>query len=621
MRLPWPYTIYSDCLEFDINTTMQTYEHTFTMAHSSDYYASVCFESGAEDNNVFIDNVELIYNDNNIVLNGDFENGFNSWQYYIDNSIAAEIIVIDYNKEFKSFISNGGSEMWHVHLRQDGILLKKGHTYIMKFDAKSELPRSIYAMIEQNGEPWTNYSNSLVFNLSKDFKIFQHEFTMSSADDNESSICIEFGTQPVDVVIDNVELIEKSTNMINVFFTGTTGSIDNESFLSKELNISLERELTTSEDPIQVQLNLSGNATKNVDYNLSNEIITFTPGGIKEKKVYLNVYDDYYIDSDPYENILVELEVLTGAGAVDYKHVYNHVIIDNDNPAGVPPLRKNNNITTPYFGKPTSLDVAVFGQEPVHETEADYFNTFSTLYFKNNLHITATGTAYHGAAYTKDKFQKNCENKDFLWVSCHGNDGFFCLDNGTGVNVRGVAPNNVILAGDIKFLVSQSCFMLFTGNKPPHDATGYLGAFKGAHAILGHISKGITFLDPYCNKIPQTFMDKWTDVIMNYGIYPAWRDAQFEVCYDFANIPIAPGVVFTIGAMKGQFDKPVHYWGWEEKYYNLYNGAAFLNATDKTNHPAVGEVLQYDPNLGYPNKIGHKWAEKGTPSYGGLVIW
>jgi len=189
-------------------------------------------------------------------------------------------------------------------------------------------------------------------------------------------------------------------------------------------------------------------------------------------------------------------------------------------------------------------------------------------------------------------------------------------------NIRGKTPNNAWLAGDIKFLVSQSCYLLFTGNKPPHDATGYIPAFKGGHAIIGHVAPGFTFLDPHAHQIPYKFISYWTDKDLNFGIYTAWREAQFEWCYDLNNLPIAPGVVFTIGSLHGQHtDRWIHYWGWEERYYNLYNGAAFLTEQDKNNHPAVGEVITYDPDFGWPDKIGHKWAEKGNPDWSHVVPW
>jgi hypothetical protein len=70
-----------------------------------------------------------------------------------------------------------------------------------------------------------------------------------------------------------------------------------------------------------------------------------------------------------------------------------------------------------------------------------------------------------------------------------------------------------------------------------------------------------------------------------------------------------------VGSLVGQNLEPKPYWGWEEKTWNIYNGAAYVSEADKTNYGYDGEVLSYDPNWGYPNKIGHKYNTIGSPDW------
>jgi len=385
-----PWTNYSNCLKFDLSTEMQTFKHTFTMNEPTDWSASICFEFGIQKIGVIIDNVMLIKHrrigcGRNLIKNGNFNYEMYSWNFYCDDEAIAEWEVIKYNNFFSAFILYGGYKMWHVHLRQNNIPLIQGHTYIMRFDARSWFPRTIHAMMEEYGNDYTPYSEPIEFNLKNSLQTFEHRFIMSNPTDLASSICFKFGKYHIGVVnIDNVSLIEDSTGMLLISFHGSTGSIELEDDISKNLIIGLNKPLESGDDPVIVGFNVYGTATPDQDFSFYDNTITFYYGGSQEQLVNLDILDDPFIEEDAYEKVIIELQILSGRAVCYNNYTYTHVIIDDDDPSGPPPLRKPTDIADPYFGKPTILKVAAFGEESAHVDEARHFKDFFMLLVKNN---------------------------------------------------------------------------------------------------------------------------------------------------------------------------------------------------------------------------------------------
>jgi hypothetical protein len=151
---------------------------------------------------------------------------------------------------------------------------------------------------------------------------------------------------------------------------------------------------------------------------------------------------------------------------------------------------------------------------------------------------------------------------------------------------------------------------------------------KGVHAVLGYASSmayntqnAVTIT----SNIANYFVAKWqgSPLIQNTtGLFPAWRDAIFQATYydNGYGTGNAPAVIFTAGDILGQNNIASHYWGWEEKPWNIYNGATYLTDMDKNAYGGNGETLVYNSNYGYPNKIGAKYATIGSPHWEDIVI-
>ena len=143
----------------------------------------------------------------NIIENGTFENGFNSWGFYVDSNANATSNIE--NGQFRSYIPDGGYEMWHVQLFQEDIELIQGETYELTFDAKAvEGTRTINAFLQENGGNYTAYNDNYEVSLSTSMQEYTITFTMNHPTDNYASLNFEMGITPYDVIIDNVELRE-----------------------------------------------------------------------------------------------------------------------------------------------------------------------------------------------------------------------------------------------------------------------------------------------------------------------------------------------------------------------------------------------------------------------------
>ena len=96
--------------------------------------------------------------------------------------------------------------MASVQLRQNGINLIQGKTYVFEFDAWADSTRTIEAKVGQDVDPWTNYSKIGFTSISTQKKHYSYTFTMNNPSDYNSRVVINTGISDVDVYIDNVSL-------------------------------------------------------------------------------------------------------------------------------------------------------------------------------------------------------------------------------------------------------------------------------------------------------------------------------------------------------------------------------------------------------------------------------
>ncbi|MBN2103545.1 aryl-sulfate sulfotransferase [bacterium] len=141
----------------------------------------------------------------NIVNNGDFENGFDHWNWWEQDADA------DYEVnggQLHFIIRNGGNANWNIQAIYPGIVLIRGNTYRIEFDAWADKNRVVWFDVGKNGDPWTDFSRIGGTALARNKKHYAYEFTMNDLTEPNARIVLNVGTNDADVYVDNVSLIQ-----------------------------------------------------------------------------------------------------------------------------------------------------------------------------------------------------------------------------------------------------------------------------------------------------------------------------------------------------------------------------------------------------------------------------
>ena len=195
---PWTNTAAEP---LSISTTITTY----TLTHVATFGAPdarVLFDLGAEVGRVAIDNVSLIIGTGNIVTNGDFENGSDSWLVGVDDSTSAPVVTVGGNTYYSVDVTAAGNA-YAVNTSQK-VEIIEGKTYTLTFDAWSNVNRSIFAGIGLSKDPWTNTaSEPLSISPTRTTYTLTHVATFGATD---ARILFDSGAEIGIVNIDNVSL-------------------------------------------------------------------------------------------------------------------------------------------------------------------------------------------------------------------------------------------------------------------------------------------------------------------------------------------------------------------------------------------------------------------------------
>ncbi|WP_242517693.1 carbohydrate binding domain-containing protein [Halobacillus sp. GSS1] len=166
------------------------------------------FLLGGEDGDVTLDNVRMIQTSVTVApinfQNGDFSQGMESWSNYIHFDASANIDVVD--EELKVAIENAGNETWSVLAEQPGLVLSKGGTYTLSFDARSTIAREIEVTIENAA--YTRFLSQKV-SLTEDMERYEFEFEMGKDDVASLKFLMGQFADSHDIYIDNVNLEAK----------------------------------------------------------------------------------------------------------------------------------------------------------------------------------------------------------------------------------------------------------------------------------------------------------------------------------------------------------------------------------------------------------------------------
>ena len=139
--------------------------------------------------------------------NGDFISGTEHWNPYFHFDAAGTFNVI--NEQAVLDISKDGDEDYSVILEQGVFKLNASKSYVISFDAKSSINRSVILLMDN-----VTYTRpiSSKFELNTEFKHFEYEFNGVNEELTLKFLLGEHGSNiilPYQVIIDNVALTEK----------------------------------------------------------------------------------------------------------------------------------------------------------------------------------------------------------------------------------------------------------------------------------------------------------------------------------------------------------------------------------------------------------------------------
>ena len=130
---------------------------------------------------VLLDDVSVVtaVSDDNLLKNGNFEEGLSGWGPYVDSNAAAELTA----KEgyFLADISNTGKADWQVQLKQAIAGVKGGHTYKLSFEASSTVERPVKLSIQRDKGDYKGFG-AIDADLTQDNREFFTTFTPEYTD-------------------------------------------------------------------------------------------------------------------------------------------------------------------------------------------------------------------------------------------------------------------------------------------------------------------------------------------------------------------------------------------------------------------------------------------------------
>ncbi|WEK53695.1 MAG: carbohydrate binding domain-containing protein [Candidatus Cohnella colombiensis] len=233
-------TEYSGIQTIHLTPSMAEYTIEFTMEEDSDPLSQLVFMLGGSNIGIMLDDVKLIrLTDIGVgmlpiaeqfpLVNGDFSNGKESWSEHVqgryDGWGSSATFEVD-QEQMGIDIANIGVNPWDVMLMQNDFPLRKGHTYIVKVDVKSTVPRDMEVVVDGGG---TRYLSDKV-SLTTTWQTFSYELEPTA--DWTASFKLLLGkitgmTDPGAhvVTVDNVRVEEKGAR--ERAFPLKNGSFDN----------------------------------------------------------------------------------------------------------------------------------------------------------------------------------------------------------------------------------------------------------------------------------------------------------------------------------------------------------------------------------------------------------
>ena len=203
--------------ETPIDSTADTWIDLQEFKYNERYYFRVTALDSAGHQSEFSNEVSTIINfvppGENMILNGDFEDGDLFWDLVVSDEASATGIVED--EMYHVIIDTSGTSESDIYLRQGELSLQEGKYYLLEFDAFALSPRIIEVKVEKASEPFDNYSQIGFAFIQTSPDSFSYPFQMTFPTDPDAQLVFNCGNEDADVFFDNISLKEDLSASIN----------------------------------------------------------------------------------------------------------------------------------------------------------------------------------------------------------------------------------------------------------------------------------------------------------------------------------------------------------------------------------------------------------------------
>jgi arylsulfotransferase ASST/carbohydrate binding protein with CBM4/9 domain len=159
-------------------------------------------------------NVNFVKAGQNMIQNGNFSQGTNSWTFNTSGSAGAAWAIENGASHF--YITNGGTTLASIQLVQPGMSLIQGNQYVLEFDAWSSQSRYIDVELVQGGYPFNQYSAISSPFLTPNHSHYRYVVTMRQPSDLSANLLFNLGASTADVYLDNISLFNPPVGDLNL---------------------------------------------------------------------------------------------------------------------------------------------------------------------------------------------------------------------------------------------------------------------------------------------------------------------------------------------------------------------------------------------------------------------
>ncbi len=151
----------------------------------------------------------------NLITNGDFSNGTNSWYLGQWGGSSSGSVT---GGQYKITVSSTGSEWWNVQFMQGGLPLEQGKSYVVSFDAykgpENSGSQSFVLNVGEDGGDYTSYFNGYGPEVTLTQTPTNHSYTFDMLEPSDAAARLEFncGKSTGTFYFDNISLQEVGAN-------------------------------------------------------------------------------------------------------------------------------------------------------------------------------------------------------------------------------------------------------------------------------------------------------------------------------------------------------------------------------------------------------------------------